>query len=448
MKLHKVLRLADELKPNALSNELKVQYINEVEGLVQTEVMLLDADYIIKYDEVKDYDTELLVKPPHDKLYISYLIAMIDFANGEYNRYANTIAAFQSYYKEYNHWFWERYHPADGGAEAKGYYLSAYSIAVNHGFVGSEEEWLASLKGDKGDTVELRYRDELLEWRYVGEDSTAWRLLFNINELRAKVVEETLDAARSSAESAAKSEANAALSALTALESKESAARDAAESAKCSSLAKQACDTAVSAADVAKNSAQSAEAANISAVQANEAAQTAAVSAASSAETAERFSKEVELIAGGGVLSFNGRGGAVYPQKGDYTAQMVSAEQEGAVSAHNSDTTAHDGILAAYKHNHSSDELIESDGQRLISHIKLPLAFTENQLEVSVSAVSADSLVICDSCGSEEEQKLYRSCKVICKEAKAGALVFTCNNIPSSAVMAELFIINCSLISY
>ena len=28
------------------------------------------------------------------------------------------------------------------------YYLSAYAIAVKHGFTGTEEEWLASLKGE------------------------------------------------------------------------------------------------------------------------------------------------------------------------------------------------------------------------------------------------------------------------------------------------------------
>ena len=30
--------------------------------------------------------------------------------------------------------------------------LSAYEVAVNNGFIGTEEEWLASLKGEKGDT--------------------------------------------------------------------------------------------------------------------------------------------------------------------------------------------------------------------------------------------------------------------------------------------------------
>ena len=37
------------------------------------------------------------------------------------------------------------------GTPWQGYYLTAYGIAVKHGFVGTEEEWLESLKGDKGD---------------------------------------------------------------------------------------------------------------------------------------------------------------------------------------------------------------------------------------------------------------------------------------------------------
>lgn len=50
-------------------------------------------------------------------------------------------------------------------------------------------------------------------------------------------------------------------------------------------------------------------------------------------------------IAGGGVLSFNGRGGVVIPQAGDYDCAMVGADAAGAaqaaVSAHNSQSGAH-----------------------------------------------------------------------------------------------------------
>ena len=39
------------------------------------------------------------------------------------------------------------------GTEWRGYYITAYGIAVKHGFIGTEEEWLASLKGDGGEPV-------------------------------------------------------------------------------------------------------------------------------------------------------------------------------------------------------------------------------------------------------------------------------------------------------
>lgn len=48
------------------------------------------------------------------------------------------------------HYSKEPYFVAGGGAGEPG--KSAYEIAVEHGFEGSEEDWLASLKGEKGDT--------------------------------------------------------------------------------------------------------------------------------------------------------------------------------------------------------------------------------------------------------------------------------------------------------
>lgn len=40
---------------------------------------------------------------------------------------------------------------AGHGADGK----SAYEIAVEHGYVGTEEEWLASLKGEPGETPDM-----------------------------------------------------------------------------------------------------------------------------------------------------------------------------------------------------------------------------------------------------------------------------------------------------
>lgn len=183
MTIGKVIRLADALKPNAIGREQKYQYINEVEGLVQSEVMLLVSDDIVTYDcdATGADDTVLLVKPPHDKLYIAYLVAMIDYANGEYNKYANTIEQFNTYYAEYHRWYFKHFHPADGECIERGYYLSAYAIAVKYGYAGTEEEWVASLNGK---TPELRYNDaNVLEWKYTVEGDDAWRELVDVGEI-------------------------------------------------------------------------------------------------------------------------------------------------------------------------------------------------------------------------------------------------------------------------
>ena len=67
---------------------------------------------------------------------------------------------------------------------------SAYDIAVNAGYEGTEEEWIASLKGEKGDTgksayeeaVERGYEGTIEEWMAEMGDSTG--LQAQIDELR------------------------------------------------------------------------------------------------------------------------------------------------------------------------------------------------------------------------------------------------------------------------
>lgn len=150
--LKSVIDMVDGIKPNAFTDDTKTAWLNECEGLVQTEVMLLAVEEVISYSYEQDKNVKMLAVPPHDKIYWTYLSALVDFANGEYNKYANTMQLFNSYFSEYMRWYALHYRPADGEAVKQGYYISAYGIAVEHGFSGTEEDWLASLKGDKGDT--------------------------------------------------------------------------------------------------------------------------------------------------------------------------------------------------------------------------------------------------------------------------------------------------------
>ena len=113
MTLAGVIAMVDDMKPNAFSNDTKTQWVNEVESMVQTEVLLFASEQIITYTYAQDSTEELLVQPPHDKLYWSYLVAMIDFANGEYNKYQNTMQVFNAHFGEFMRWFARNYRPAD-----------------------------------------------------------------------------------------------------------------------------------------------------------------------------------------------------------------------------------------------------------------------------------------------------------------------------------------------
>ena len=234
MKLGYAINYAKRIRPgSAFPDEVYIQWINQIEGLVQTDVWMLFAEDVLSYHEnaekggtgvsfpddktlrfesdpgfyaggevvlsgfstyaannasaartilkrsadglsyefaegtfattgtepeesataavsYTEYEKELLVPKPHDKLYLSYLLAMIDLANAETRNYANSITVFNEDYQEYSGYYGLNVNPADGRAEFKGYYISAYSIARKNGFTGTEREWLKSLEGSRG----------------------------------------------------------------------------------------------------------------------------------------------------------------------------------------------------------------------------------------------------------------------------------------------------------
>ena len=150
MKLRELIEIVDDYKPNAFSDAAKTAWVNEVEGVVQTDIMLVSAADVIEYDYEEDSETELLVPAPWHKLYRSYLEAMIDYHHAEYNLYATTLERANEDLDEYRKWYFLYVHPIDGKAEYTGYYLSAYAIAVKHGYEGTEEDWLDTLGGADG----------------------------------------------------------------------------------------------------------------------------------------------------------------------------------------------------------------------------------------------------------------------------------------------------------
>ena len=56
--------------------------------------------------------------------------------------------------------------------------MSAYDIAIENGFVGTEKEWLDSLKGG---SIQIQQVENLVYWKYIGDDE--WRLMIDLSRL-------------------------------------------------------------------------------------------------------------------------------------------------------------------------------------------------------------------------------------------------------------------------
>ena len=187
-------------------DSMLLQFLNEVEGKVQTEVLMIAPDDTVRYG-ADDMTSEMIVTAPHDKLYYVYLMAMIDFVNGEYDRYTNSMNLANAHITEWAAWY-NRTHRR-GKPEELGIYFSAYGIAVKHGYTGTEEEWLASLKGDPGEPVVIRFDQTSgqLQWKYQNEST--WHDVLSLEELQGALVSSTIAQAQEAKDAAEAAQAAA-----------------------------------------------------------------------------------------------------------------------------------------------------------------------------------------------------------------------------------------------
>ena len=187
-------------------DSMLLQFLNEVEGKVQTEVLMIAPEDTVRYG-ADDLTSEMIVTAPHDKLYYVYLMAMIDFVNGEYDRYTNSMNLANAHITEWAAWY-NRTHRR-GKPEELGIYFSAYGIAVKHGYTGTEEEWLASLKGDPGEPVVIRFDQASgqLQWKYQNEST--WHDVLSLEELQGALVSSTIAQAQESKDAAEAAQAAA-----------------------------------------------------------------------------------------------------------------------------------------------------------------------------------------------------------------------------------------------
>lgn len=108
MKLAELIAYVDTIRPNAYDKDVMTGWVNEIERQVWEQV-ISRAEGAEEYPGAYNYDengeVELLVDDTHKDVYVTYLLAKMDHANMEIDRYNvdSTMhqAAWESYAAEY-----------------------------------------------------------------------------------------------------------------------------------------------------------------------------------------------------------------------------------------------------------------------------------------------------------------------------------------------------------
>ena len=119
MKLIEAINAVDALKHNTYSREDKIRWLSGLDGMVKRQIIDTHiTEELVEYggyDKNTPPDTELLIPAPYDELYVWWLSAQIDYHNGEFLRYNNSVTLFNTGYSVYAELFHREHKPRMAG---------------------------------------------------------------------------------------------------------------------------------------------------------------------------------------------------------------------------------------------------------------------------------------------------------------------------------------------
>lgn len=109
MTLIEAINQIDAVKPNGYSQDEKIRWLSTLEGIIKTDI--IDTHEGGEKVTFKGYNgqtpltQELLIPAPYDEIYVRYLEMQIDYANGEYNKYNNSVDVYNTAYSAFEKYY-------------------------------------------------------------------------------------------------------------------------------------------------------------------------------------------------------------------------------------------------------------------------------------------------------------------------------------------------------
>lgn len=120
MTIKDCIDVVDNSKPNQYSVKDKVMWLSDLDETIINDVIKTHEGYDGRYDLFEGYSedkltTTLVVRSPHDRLYVAYLKMMIDKENGETQRYNASASVYNGYYMEFRKYYNKTHLPITRG---------------------------------------------------------------------------------------------------------------------------------------------------------------------------------------------------------------------------------------------------------------------------------------------------------------------------------------------
>lgn len=114
MTIIEVITDVDALHPNGYDQPNKIAWLSSLDGRIKDEIIDTheggDGVPFNGYN-AKDINTELIVPRPYDEVYRYWLEAQMDYANGEYTKYNNSMAMFNNAYTAFERHYHKTHMP-------------------------------------------------------------------------------------------------------------------------------------------------------------------------------------------------------------------------------------------------------------------------------------------------------------------------------------------------
>lgn len=119
MTIIEAINMLDALKFNTYTQEDKIAWLSRLDSSVKLQIIdnHIGAENITfsGYDKDTPLDTVLLVPAPYDEVYLRWMEAQIDYHNGEYDKFNNSIIMYNTAFDAYQTYYTRTHMPVQAG---------------------------------------------------------------------------------------------------------------------------------------------------------------------------------------------------------------------------------------------------------------------------------------------------------------------------------------------